>query len=279
MLITVVNEAPPDVVSTGQLLEVIRAITRQIYHDFEPYWGASARLRLATTRSQRGEPLKSTDGALAQLDPVSGGAVVRLMPWADEKLRRSSLLTSAKGFHARREGDHFPVGYVFVTDHLGTPRDDWSVTLSHEVLEVIANPHVNLRVDAPHPCPGRGGRRRVYTQREVCDPVQDGYTIDGVQVANFVLPLYFVEGGHQTERVDFMGTDGLESFGLKPGGYIPYFDPATGEEMKYGLTDDGTPVMTTADESGHYEVRKGGRGPRSGWRPVARRRHRSRSGR
>ncbi len=57
--------------------------------------------------------------------------------------------------------------------------------------------------------------------------------VDGVRLANFVLPLYFLEGGHKTERVDFLGSPELQSFGVKAEGYIPYFNPETGQEEEY----------------------------------------------
>jgi hypothetical protein len=258
MLITIVNEAP-QLVCNGAVLTTIRAIARQIFHDFTPYWHLSAQLRLATVRSTPRELLDlNRDAALQQLDPVSGGGVIRLRLFADEMISLRSLKaahgknhdgaqgflvspsdwgigTFSRGYHLRLRRHHFPVGHVIVNDaeDATKPREDWTVSLSHEVLEMIANPHVNLRVEAPHPDPAQSRYKRVYVHREVCDPVQDEYTVDGIRVANFVLPLYFVEGGHRTERIDFLGSDGFKSFGVKPGGYIPYFDPETGKEEKY----------------------------------------------
>jgi hypothetical protein len=256
MLITIVNEAP-EKVPNARVLTVIRAISRQIFHDFRPYWSLSAQLRLATIKSTTRQNLSpGRDAALRQLDPVSGGGVIRLRSLVDERIWLAShgedkgsnsrfagyssptellLGTTARGFHFRLLSHNFPIAHVIVTDQNGEMRDDWTVTLSHEVLEMIANPYVNLRVYAPHPDPRRRRRgMRVYVHREVCDPVrQDEYEVDKERVANFVLPLYFLEGGHNTERVDFLGSEELESFGVNPGGYIPYFNPETGIEETY----------------------------------------------
>ena len=78
------------------MLAVIRAISRQIIYDFEPYWHLSARLRLAVNQRRLADPpspakmyLESigvdlgqhADGALMQMDPVGGGALIFLQTW------------------------------------------------------------------------------------------------------------------------------------------------------------------------------------------------------
>ena len=214
-------------------------ITRQIYYDFEPYWNLRARLLLSTST----EAARHPEGALA------GDAPIYLREWRDRPhLYRDSPYCF--GFHDIEPSIQKPVGYVFVDDGDGNLRPDWSVSLSHEILELIANPHVNLRVRGPRPSfapkSGEEGVRTnfVYYHREVCDPVQEPYTIDGLQVSNFVLPLYFFENGHLRERVDFLGPrtkmpKPLESFGVNPGGYVPYFDPASGLDVKLAVNQRG----------------------------------------
>lgn len=86
-----------------------------------------------------------------------------------------------------------------------------SCTLSHEVLELIADPFCNTWSDDT-----LGG---VDTSFELCDPVEsDSYTIDGVAVSNFVLPSYFDPSARVTEKFDFMGTLSAP-FTMSPGGY------------------------------------------------------------
>jgi hypothetical protein len=250
VLITVVNEAPQEIVPNLKLLAAIRAITRQIFYDFEPYWHLSARLRLAVNQRRLAAPpspgqvvLESigvdlgdrADGALCQLDPIAGGALIFLQTWESRRTPYPKL-SYCYGFHGMYGALPFPVGYVFATNENGAPRDDWSVTLSHEILELIANPHVNLLVDGPCPCTdplptGDGGvkaPKRVLVEREVCDPVKDSsYVVDEFRVSNFVLPLYFVERGEANERVDFLGV-GLKSFDALNGGYVPTRNRASG---------------------------------------------------
>lgn len=91
------------------------------------------------------------------------------------------------GYH-RLEGDvPTPVGHVFIgpSERAAEP---WSGIVSHEVIEMLGDPWINLEV------------RRCLDlwPRELCDAVQGQYYkppfIDGLEVANFVFPEYFIEG-------------------------------------------------------------------------------------
>jgi hypothetical protein len=119
--------------------------------------------------------------------------------------------------------------------------EDWTITLSHEALELLGDPENNLVVQGPHPT----ARRKVFHWFEMCDAVQDeSYVLDDVHVSNFVLPLYFTSGNEHGGRNDFLGTvtkgKTLRSFSVNPGGYIGFFDPRTGdggEDTTWSLDD------------------------------------------
>lgn len=85
-----------------------------------------------------------------------------------------------------------------------------SVTLSHELLELVGDPSANLWADGP------GGLSYAL---ELCDPCEsDAYAIDDVFVSNFVFPGYFDPQGGPNVRLDYMGV--IEKpFGVRPGGY------------------------------------------------------------
>src|ERR1041384_5566078 len=109
--------------------------------------------------------------------------------------------------------------------------EHWSVTLSHEALELLADSETNLLVRGPHP---NDATKEVFHWFEMCDAVQaEQYEIDGIAVSNFVLPLYFtsVAGGATTQaRYDFLSRthgDGdqkhsLKPVGVNPGGYVGF---------------------------------------------------------
>jgi hypothetical protein len=80
--------------------------------------------------------------------------------------------------------------------------ETWTVTLSHEALELIGDPEVNLLVAGPHPS---NSKQDVFHWYEMCNAVQaETYEIDGVAVANFVLPLYFTSSEELGGRNDFL---------------------------------------------------------------------------
>jgi hypothetical protein len=83
-----------------------------------------------------------------------------------------------------------------------------SVTLSHEALEMAGNPYVNFWADVVDDT----------TQEaiELCDRVEaDAYTIEGIDVSNFLGPRAFRKG---PGPYDWMGL--LDNpFDLRPGGY------------------------------------------------------------
>jgi hypothetical protein len=188
---------------------VLGAVNRQIDGDFAPYWSLTATLRLEG-RSQRRPGRQS-------LVDMRGDAVLYLWDKAD--------VDDAIGYHDLNHRG-IPYGFVF-TEVSKQLKEPWSVTLSHEALEMIADPESNLLVMGPHPeHPGRD----VFHWYEVCDAVQaERYEIDGVEVSNFVLPLYFTGGDERGGRNDFLGTSyeggTLRSFYVNPGGYVGFYDP------------------------------------------------------
>lgn len=221
MIISVINHTNGKI-ADEQVHEAIRAINRQIREDFEPYWSLGARLRL----EGRSGPKPDKQG----LADMRGDAVLYLWDKTD--------VDDALGYHdANNRG--IPYGFVF-TELSKALKESWTVTLSHEALELIGDPEVNLLVQGPHPTkPGK----YVFHWYEMCDAVQaETYGIDGVEVSNFLLPLYFTGGEEKGGRNDFLGRAfkgaTLRSFGVNPGGYLGYYDPETGQHETYSMRGD-----------------------------------------
>jgi hypothetical protein len=209
MLISLINRSKE--VADARAQEVARAINRQIKDDFEPYWSFGGTLRLEGPIGQRLRVHDQSD--------MRGDAVMYLVDGTNTR--------EAVGWHDANYRD-IPYGIVFLglCEKL---QEDWSVTLSHETLELIGDPLCNLLVEGNHPF---DRRRRVLHLFEMCDAVQaESYTIDGVPVSNFVLPSYFSLGEQPGRRNDFLGTvhrgKTLQSFGMNPGAYLNIFDPKT----------------------------------------------------
>jgi len=211
MIISIVNKTHGTIADEA-VQTAIRAINRQIENDFAPYWNTTATLRLEGKPS--GKPQKQ---AIADL---RGDAVIYLWDKTDAP--------NALGYHEKNNAG-IPYGFVFAALSKQL-KESWSATLSHEALELIGDPEVNLMVLGPHPKhPGQ----TVFHWREMCDAVQaDHYRIDGVDVSNFVLPAYFTSGEERGMRNDFLGRahagKTLRSFGVLPGGYVSFLNPTTG---------------------------------------------------
>ncbi len=206
MIISVINNTQ---LAKEDVQRTLRAINRQMSEDFKRYWHRDVELRLEGWTGAQ-------PNAETPID-IRGDAVLYL--WDQEDV------DDALGYHALT-GAGVPFGFVFtrLSAQLG---ESWSVTLSHEVLEMAIDPEANLLAQGPHPDPGEEGRT-VYHWYELCDVVQGHtYQIDEVEVANFVLPLYFTEGDEHQNHNDFLGTS-LPSFRVAKRGYAGFFDPETG---------------------------------------------------
>lgn len=204
MIISVINQTAGEI-SDADLLAAIRAINKQIAYDFAPYWNMPATLRL------EGSLQKQPHANLAA--SVMGGDAV-LYVWS------ATANGDPEGFHDRNfRGIPYGVVYSEVSEQTGDP---WSVTLSHEALELVADPQGNNYVMRPAV---HDPRKKVFFWFEMCDAVSSQtYEIDGIAMQNFLLPAYF-EPPVPGARTNFLGTD-LEPFGIAPQSYVGYYDPA-----------------------------------------------------
>jgi hypothetical protein len=242
MIISVVNHSNGQV-TDEELQTAIRAINRQINEDFAPYWSLPATLRL------EGRSVEEPDKV--QVPDMRGDAVLYLWDEVD--------VDGALGYHFQNFRG-IPFGFVFTTlaQSLGEP---WTVTLSHEALELIGDPQTNLLVMGPHPM---DEDRDVFHWFEMCDAVQaETYEIDGVAVSNFVLPLYFTgtrEADELRARNDFLGRiyEGgpLRSFGINEGGYIGFFDPELGRHDTFSIRGDSEALERLEQKSRAREARR-----------------------
>lgn len=240
MIISVINHTAGQI-SDEELQIAIRAINRQIREDYEPYWYIGGELRL--------EGKSGAKPSKQNLSDMRGDAVLYLWNSVD--------VDNALGYHdANNRG--IPFGFVFteLAKQLG---ESWTVTLSHEALELLGDPEVNLLVQGPHPAEPN---RTVFHWYEMCDAVQaETYEIDGVAVSNFVLPLYFTGGDEVGGRNDFLGRayngKTLRSFGVNPGGYVGFFDPEKGDHDTFSAKGDGVAARRLELKSKAKGARRG----------------------
>jgi len=205
-------------IGAAEFQAAVRAIGRQVTEDFQPEWTLSARLRgTALNLKSHKAPIQGHHDAIIYLgdssqDPTTG-------------------VSGALGYHADNHAK-VPYGFVYL-DICKEYGESWTTTLSHEVLELIADPTAVMTVTGPAP----RGSGSVYFDLEVCDPTQgDSYDIDSVKVSNFVGRSYFgLTGG--SGSTNYLNLD-LQPFGVRPNGYFQYEDHTGTHQVQGNLVTE-----------------------------------------
>lgn len=109
----------------------------------------------------------------------------------------------------------------------------WTVTASHEILEMIADRYVNKAVTLEL----KNGDMRLYAV-EVCDPVQEqSYWIGRTEVSNFVTEAWFYPAQKKWSQYDYMKK--LHApFTLSRGGYVSVYSFGDGKGWHDLTCDD-----------------------------------------
>ena len=210
--IAVLNESHD--VTDADVSKLVQALQKQVTNDFAPAWGVPADLRFVPKGHK----------------PAAGEWWLVILDDADQ--------AGALGYHdVTNEG--LPLGKVFAR----TTRIDggqWTVTASHELLEMLGDPEINLTVfvqDGNHP----SGRLYAYEVADACEDDSLGYAIDGVLVSDFVYPSWF-ESFRKKGSTQFDFRKHIdEPLQLLKGGYIGYFDVGSGSGWQQ-LTAKGAPI-------------------------------------
>lgn len=178
-------------VSFEALEQVAHALQLQATRDLGPIWGVDATVR-----------------AFPDAGSVPAGY------WPLVVVRD---LDAGAGLH--RDAGGRPNGLVKL-------RPLWSLTASHECLEMLTNPLGDRVVIGPSPA---APERQVELLVEVCDPVQApvfGYRIGNVLVSDFVTPSYFDFPPGFVSRYSFRETVTAPRE-VPPGGCLTWFEPDT----------------------------------------------------
>jgi len=171
-----------------EIVRVSAAVQKQVTRDFSPIWDIQA--------------------------TVDGFATLDQIPLGYWPVMIMQDVQGAAGFHQDKNGQPFAVVEA---------GDSWSLTASHEVLEMLADPFGNRIVAGPSPKPDQG---RVEFLVEVCDPSEDqefAYTVNDVLVSDFYTPHYFDPVSQDGVRYSFNGkvTNPRE---VPRGGYLSWHE-------------------------------------------------------
>jgi hypothetical protein len=183
ILVEVINKSTVLLDATVQ--QYCEALQIQVERDFAPLWGVGCTVAFVK-------------------QPTSDN------PWTMWVMDNSDV-AGALGYH-----DFSPTGQPVAKVFAKTDQEyglSTSVTMSHELLEMLGDAGCDLSAQASD---------TEFVEYEACDPVEDdslGYSINGVQVSDFVTPAYFMPKPPAGARLDFM-QHVHTPFTVAPGGYL-----------------------------------------------------------
>lgn len=186
-----------DQVTPAELMRVAAALQKQAIRDFAPLWDANAVV-----------------SAFATLDDLPLGYWPILV-------QDDINFEGAAGIHLDKDGQPFAL-----VQH----SNKWSLTASHELLEMLADPFGNRVVagDGIAAYEKKVKRdARVEYLVEVSDPSEDekfAYTVNGELVSDFYTPRYFDPVASAGVQYSFTGAI-TEPRQILRGGYLSWHDP------------------------------------------------------
>lgn len=183
-----------------ELRAVAAALQIQIDRDFLPVWGKRAQILALGTK----EAIPAKAWPIFILDDADGGLGVHL------------------------DQDHRPFAEVAATE-------DWSVTASHELLEMLQDPFGHTLVSGPVIDPNVEPHNVDYLV-EIADPCEVFvYTINGVSVSDFVTRDYYNAHADPGSSFDFL-CQLSAPYEVPDGCYISWVD---GDGYWHQKTPDG----------------------------------------
>src|SRR5215471_14516070 len=182
-------------VPRADLMKVSAALQKQASRDLEPIWGVS-----------------STVDPFDSLEDVPDGYWPMII--------KDDIGFDAAGIHLDRDGQ--PFALITADSEL----DRWSLTASHEMIEMLVDPFGKRQVTGDSPKPGQG---RVSFLVEACDPSEAAdfaYSVNGILVSDFYTPHFFDPVKAEGVRYSFTGHITAPRKVLR-GGYLSWIDPVS----------------------------------------------------
>ena len=180
-------------VALNELTAVAAALQKQVLRDFGPIWGIQADV-----------------SAFATLEDVP-------LDYWPVIIKDDIGTDDAAGYHQDQNGQ--PYSLVQYSQ-------DWTLTASHEVLEMLGDPFGRRMIAGESPVKNQG---RVQFLVEVCDPSEAtafAYRVNGILVSDFYTPSFFDAAGSGGARYSFTNAIKHPREVLR-GGYLSWYAPAT----------------------------------------------------
>lgn len=180
-------------ITPSQLNRVAAALQKQALRDFSPIW-----------------KIPATVDAFDTLDDVPVGYWPMIVM---DDIQQDG----AAGVHLDDNGQPFS---------LIEYSDSWSLTASHEMLEMLGDPGGNRLVAGQSPKPGQGVVEYLVEVADPSEAPENGYTINGLLMSDFFTPHFYDPVAAPGVRYSFTGKlDGPRK--ILPGGYISWHDPVS----------------------------------------------------
>ena len=200
-------------ISTSNLLQVAAAVQKQVTRDFTPLWGIRANVDAFE---------KLADVPNDYHPVVLFGQPDELMGELEFEIGNVTTARMVQEFQTGRVAGLHSNAFTRQPFALIQAADDWSVVVSHEVLEMLADPYGNRLIAGRHPL---DPDERVKYLLEICDPCQTvGYTVNGWKMSDFYTPRYFDPVQNGAAFYSFTGAIEHPLHILR-GGYISWVDP------------------------------------------------------
>jgi hypothetical protein len=206
------------VLQDSQVQAVVPALETQVQRDFAPVWGVDADLTFVGHNA----------------NPAAGSWWLSVLDNSDQ--------AGALGYHDLTD-EGLPLGKAFAGTDIQAG-NSWTCTMSHELLEMLGDPDVNLCAYTEK----QGGGMLLYAY-EVCDACEadaDGYNINGTLVSDFVYPSWFESlRKPNSTQFDFRSLI-KQPFQLLADGYISVYDTTN---------NDGWTQLSPPGQMARYSMR------------------------
>jgi hypothetical protein len=247
--VSILNRSNRRFVQDGELADFVRhALQAQVSEDFAPHWRVDADVKFVRK-------------------PRPGSWWLVILDNTDQQ--------NWLGYHLTEDG--LPLAKVFA-ETVHSAGNNWTVSVSHELLEMLADPYCNRMVSDPpfDPAnlPEEGQRNACFYALEVCDPCSadaDGYRKGrgSHTVSDFVLPNWFESDTKQHQIADY-NRKIRGPFNLANGGYVGVYSMQRKEHAD-GWHLEAASGQAPADYRNQLFQKKTGRTwqrriPRSGWK-------------
>jgi hypothetical protein len=226
-IISVINEST--VCTADEIAAYVPDLQTQVTRDFAPVWGADAQLTFVAKGSKP--------------DPKSWQLVVL----------DNSDQAGALGYHDLTAKGR-PLSKIFAASDLQY-QQSVSVTMSHELLEMLGDPGINLTAQGPDPANPDDSSAVAFYMYEACDACEAdeyGYKVNDTLVSDFVYPDWF--GGAAGTQFDHK-KHVKSPFQILDGGYIGVWTPTKGWTQYTGQKAHGARHASRASVGSRRERR------------------------